>query len=164
MSDFIIKDPEFIDLKKTSVRFTLIKGYSTVVAELKVPANQEKGINPHWDYILENFDIEQMRKKRNDDEVRIRKIEEYKRQKREAQQENDALIRLFNKKMSLFEIPFISESNDDIRSAIRRSGDDLFLDFLYFDILKKIMIENNYTYVELLDYLEKVKDEKIESK
>ena len=92
------------------------------------------------------------------------RFEEYERFKSEAQQENDALIRLFNKKMSLFEIPFISESNDDIRSAIRRSGDDLFLDFLYFDILKKIMIENNYTYVELLDYLEKVKDEKIESK
>lgn len=162
MSNLNISDPEFIDLQKTKVRFKMLVGQNRVVAELTVPPNQEKGVNPHWDYILENFDVEAMRQRRNAQEIKRRKFDEFQKKKIEAKKENDALVDLFNKKMSLFEMPFVSEASDDVKSAIRRSSDGFFLDFIYYNMLNKIMLDNNYNYLELLEYLEQLKEEKSE--
>ena len=52
---FIIKDPEFINLKN-SVRFKLVESDGLEkIAEFKVPESRERGVNKYWDYILDSL-------------------------------------------------------------------------------------------------------------
>ena len=62
MINGIISDPQYVDLKKTVVSFTLTTPEGVITkAELRVPDNKARGVNPYWDHILDNFDIEAMR-------------------------------------------------------------------------------------------------------
>jgi len=61
-----ILNPEYIDIEKTRVRFKLINEYGIEnIAELTVPNNKKRGVNKYWDLIMDEFDIEEMRQRRN---------------------------------------------------------------------------------------------------
>lgn len=149
-----IKDPEFVDLEKTTVRFKIIRDGVTTVAELKVPETREKGINPYWDRIMDEFDVEAMRQQRNEKEVRARKLAEFDKKKREGREENEKLVALFNLKMQMFNLSIFSEADDATKAAIRRSPNKEFLNFIYYDTLRKYMNDNNLSYIDLLEKLE----------
>jgi len=152
--DTQIKDPEFVDLEKTTVRFKIIRDGITTVAELKVPENRQRGINPYWDRIMDEFDVEAMRLQRNEKEVRARKLAEFDQKKREGREENERLVALFNKKMQMFNSSIFSDADDITKAAIRRSPSQDFLNFIYYDTLRKHMLDNNLTYIDLLELLE----------
>lgn len=164
MSETRILDPEFIDLEKTRVKFKIVNsdGFVTV-AELTVPPNRQAGVNAYWDRIVAEFDIEEMRRKRNEQEVRVKRQQEFDKKRREGKEENDRLIALFNKKMKLFNLPVIANASNEIKAAIRRSPDENFLNFIYFESLRKIMVDNNFSYSDLLDYLEQLEEESQQS-
>lgn len=155
-----ISNPHYVDLEKTTVAFTLTTPEGVITkAELKVPENKARNVNPYWDNILDNFDIEQMRLQRNQQEIRKRKQAEFEATKAKAKLDNDKLVRLFNKKTKIFAMPFVASASDDTKSAIRRCSDELMLDFIYQDILKKYMVDNNFTHTQLLDYLDDLQEQ-----
>ena len=154
-----LTNPQYIDLEKTKVSFTLTSPDGVISnAQLQVPANKARGVNPYWDYILDNFDIEQMRQARNQLELRRRRQVEFDRNKQKAAADNQRLVDLFNKKTKIFSMPFVASASDEVKSAIRRASDDFTLNFIYTDLLKKYVTDNNMTYSQMIDYFEDVQD------
>ncbi len=157
----LIKEPEFIDIQKTRVRFKLVtENGVTSTAELKVPDNWARGVNPYWDRILDEFDVEQMRKARNDLENRRKRQEEFEKKKRAAAVENEKLKQLFDNKMKAFEMPFISGAPDDIKSAIRRAPNQLILNSIIHNQMMEFMNEKGFTFTQLFDYMDELEEQK----
>jgi hypothetical protein len=157
----IIQDPEFVDLQKTKVRFKLIKEDGLVsVAELTVPTNRERGVNAYWDRIMDEFDVELMRRKRNALETSRIQQQEFMKKKQAAAVENEKLKTLFDAKMKAFELPYVSVATDDIKSAIRRAPDVSFLNLILTDLMKQHMTDNAMSYLDFLDYLDELEEQK----
>lgn len=160
----IIKNPHFIDVEKTKVRFELINDNGvTSVAELAVPPKMARGVNEFWDRILDEFDVEKMRRERNEQETRRKRQEEFDRKKRQAAEENTKLKILFDAKMKAFELPFIAEAPDNIKTAIRRSPDLTMLNCIIYSQMSKYMSDNNLTFVDIFDKLDEIQDAKEEA-
>lgn len=160
-----ILEPEFIDLEKTRVRFKLVSDNGNVsVAEFIVPPNRARGVNEYWDRIMDEFDVEKMRKDRNDKELKARRQREADEKKKVAAQENARLRGLFEKKMKAFELPYIENAPNEVKSAIRRAPSEQFLDAVLTDQMLKFIKDNNMSYVDYLDYLEDIEDKKAEQK
>lgn len=157
-----ILNPQFVDLEKTVVRFQIQNADGVISnAELKVPKDMARGVNPYWDRILDEFNIDQMRKERNDRETRERKQRAANDQKRKAGEENERLRRLFNRKMKAFEMFYIKEADASIKSAIRRAPDDDFLTLILTKAINDYMQANNMDLLDFMDKMEEIEDEKI---
>ena len=157
----IIKEPEYIDLEKTRVKFKLINENGVITnAELTVPPNRERGINTFWDRIMDEFDIEKMRKDRNDLESRKRRDQDFDRRKRQAAEENAKLKVLFDAKMKAFELPYIAEAPSEVKSAIRRAPTVTFVDAIVGKQMIDYMNEKNMSFLELLDHLDEFEEAK----
>lgn len=157
----IIKDPEFIDIQKTRVKFKLVKENGLVtVAELTVPPDRARGVNAYWDRIMDEFDVELMRRKRNALESSRIQQQEFLKKKQAAGIENDKLRLLFDAKMKAFELPYVSGASDDIKSAIRRAPDIGFLALILNDLMKQYMLDNELSYLDFLDRMDELEEEK----
>lgn len=155
-----ILNPEYVDLEKTRVRFKIVydNGVETV-AELTVPNNKRRGLNKYWDRIMDEFDIEEMRQRRNRIESELRNQKKHAEEKRKTQEKVVALKTLFNEKTKVLELPFIREANTDVKSAIRRAPTKAVLDFIVMDLTKKFMTEKGMDYNDYLDYLDDLEEE-----
>lgn len=162
MENFKIENPVFVDLEKTVVRFTMVYENGTkTVAELKVPRNREKGINPHWDRILEEFDVEKMRKDRNDLETQRRQINDFNHKKRKAAIENDKLSNLFNSKIKLFDLPFVAEATSEMKSSIRRAPNEMMLNLVLLQLVNDYMTKNEMNFLDLFDLIDEIEENKV---
>lgn len=160
----IIKDPQFIDLQKTRVRFTLeYENGSVNVAELSIPPNGEPGINAFWDRITQEFDVQEMRRKRNDleDQLRrdARKQQEITNRRMQAEAANRIMRELFDAKVKALALPYIENASDDIKTAIRRTPDLILLQQMLNEMRADFMKTHNMSYLQYLDYLEEVEEE-----
>lgn len=156
-----ISDPEYIDLEKTRVRFKLTTEAGVEsVAELTVPRNKERGVNKYWDRIMDEFDIEEMRQRRNRQEVEARNQQRHRQEKNKNRDKVLELQTLFNAKAKVLETPFIKDSDISTKSAIRRAPTIDVLNFLVHDITRKFMEENDMDYEDYLDYLDDWEEEK----
>lgn len=154
-----ILDPEYVDLEKTRVRFKLIQesGIESI-AELTVPNNKKRGVNKYWDRIMDEFDIEKMRQKRNALESEKIKHSRHKEEKKKTEDKVLSLRLLFNKKTKVLEIPFIRDSDSETKSAIRRAPSIEILDFIVAELTKKFISENNMSFNDYLDYLDDLEE------
>lgn len=154
MDNYKIVDPIFLDLEKTIVRFTLVteEGLSQV-AEFKVPPNRERGINKYWDRIVEEFDIEEMRQKRNLLETQRINEREHISKKQKAELETKKLVRLFEAKASAFEYFFIKEASSEIKSSIRKAPDEDIVRAIISIQMQKYMEETGLTITDIIDKL-----------
>lgn len=155
MENYKIVNPEYIDLEKTRVRFTLVydSGISSI-AELQVPPNKERDVNPYWDKIMDEFDIEKMRRDRNDLEIERQRLMEFEDKKRKSAIENESLRQLFNAKMKIFDLPFIQSAPTEIKSAIRRAPDMTMLNVVLSHQINKHIEETGISFLDLFDLLE----------
>jgi len=155
-----IKNPEYVDLEKTRVRFKLIQesGIESV-AELTVPKGKQRGLNKYWDRIMDEFDIEEMRRKRNEIEAEARMKRKHEEEKRRNEGKMVSLRELFDAKTKAFELPYIQDLDTETKSAIRRAPNLEVLNFILNDITKKFMEENNMEYNDHLDYLDDLEEE-----
>lgn len=157
----IIKNPEFCDIKKTRVRFTLVdENGAESVAELAVPEKWARGVNPYWDRILDEHDVEKMRREKNAKEAQLQRQREFEDKKRKAGVENEKLKALFNAKMQAFEMVFISEAPDAVKSAIRRAPNMMLLNAIIHEQLISYMREKSMTFLDLFDHLDEIADQK----
>jgi hypothetical protein len=157
---YTIKNPEYIDLEKTRVRFVMVlEDGKEQIAEFKVPDGQRRGKNKAWDRIMDEFDIEDMRQRRNNREIEERNRINHRREKEKADVERHRLRNLFNSKTKAFELPFIKDADIDTKAAIRRAGTHELLYFFINDITRKFIEDNKMTYSEYLDYLDDLEDE-----
>lgn len=151
----IIKNPEFIDIQKNFVRFLMIdESGKETVAEFKVPENKEPGVNEFWDRIVQEFDIEEMRRKRNELESRIISERERLEKKRKAQVENEILRNLFDQKLYFFNLPFVDELTDEEKSAIRRAPNAALLHIAAAASIMSYMQRTGKTLVNIFDDIE----------
>ena len=157
----IIKDPEFVDIQKTRVKFKLVKENGLVtVAELTVPPNRERGVNAYWDRIMDEFDVELMRRRRNAIESSRIQQQEFIKKKQLAALENEKLKTLFEAKMKAFELPYVSSASDDTKAAIRRAPNVGFLGLILTDLAKTYMADNQMSYIDFIDHMEELEDQK----
>jgi hypothetical protein len=159
MSEQIL-NPEYVDLEKTRVRFKIVSdtGIETI-AELTVPNNKKRGVNKYWDRIMDEYDIEEMRQRRNRIEAEMRNQRRHSEEKRKTQEKVAELKTLFNEKTKVLELPFIRDAGTDIKSAIRRAPTKAVLDFIINDITRKFMEEQGMDYNDYLDYLDDLEEE-----
>lgn len=164
MNTLEIKNPEFVDLEKTTVRLTLIRENGVEsIAEFKVPDNQERGVNPYWDKVLDQFDVDEMKKRRNMIEINNRKMNAFRMKKQQASVENEKLRDLFDLKMQAFNLPFVANATDEDKAAVRRAPSILLLNIVISSLAIKYMQENEMTYIDLFDYLDDLEDERLAS-
>lgn len=160
----VIRNPEFVDLQKSKVRFQLVSDDGVIsTAELVVPKDQARGVNPYWDRILDEFDIEKMRKERNDKELRRINEARFAEKKKLTAIENNKLKELFDKKMKAFELPFVESASDTVKSAIRRAPDVFILNSIIHETLVKYMEEKNLDFSQLIDHLDDIQDAKLQA-
>lgn len=151
----ILKNPEFVDLEKTTVRVKLVyENGSESEAQFKVPADRARGVNDMWDRILDEFDVEAMRKARNDLEIRRRREIEYEDKRRKAAIQSELLRQLFDKKMSVFNLPFMNDASRDDKASIRRAPNEILLYAAATLVIQKYLQENNLTFVDLIDLID----------
>lgn len=161
----IIKNPEFIDRNKTYVRVLLEdETGKTTVAEFKVPENRELGVNEFWDRITQEFDIDEMSKKR--DELERKRIIEAERldKKKKAQVESNILRALFDQKLYFFNLPFIDELSDEEKSAIRRAPNLIMLNIVATSVMINYMQRTGKTFINLFDEIEDKEFEEVNNK
>jgi len=151
---FIIKEPEFINLKN-SVRFKLVESDGLEkIAEFKVPESRERGVNKYWDYILDNFDIDKMRDDFNKKVDIHRREEQHRAQKIRADAERRRLQHLFDQKATVFRLPFVKSASNDVKAAIRRAPTHEILIFLTNELTRAFIKENNMTFNDYMDYID----------
>lgn len=157
----IIKNPEFIDLQKTFVRFLMVdENGKETVAEFKVPENREPGVNEFWDRIVQEFDIEEMRRRRNELETRIINERERLEKKKLAQVQNEILKNLFDQKLYFFNLPFINELTDEEKSSIRRAPN---ISLLNIAVSTALLGYTERTGKTLIDVFDMIEDQEFES-
>ena len=159
MSEKIL-NPEYVDLEKTRVRFKIVyeNGIESI-AELTVPNNKKRGVNKYWDRIMDEYDIEEMRQRRNRIETELINQKKHSEEKRKTQEKVLALKTLFNEKTKVLELPFIRDADTDVKSAIRRAPTKAVLDFIVMDLTKKFMTDRGMDYNDYLDYLDDLEEE-----
>lgn len=153
----IIKNPEYVDLEKTTIRMTLISesGLESV-AEFKVPANKERGVNQYWDRIMDEFDVEAMRQARNDLERRRMRQAEMDDKRKKANEQNERLRQLFDMKIKLFNFPFIANATMEEKAAVRRAPDMTLLMVVVTTLAQKYMQDNSLTFIDFFDQIEDI--------
>ena len=161
----IIKNPEFVDLEKTTARVTLVNesGIETVT-EFKVPAKWAKGVDPLWDRILTEFDVEKMRRDRNNQETRKNQDKQLTDKKKKAAAESEKLRQLFTAKMNLFNLPFVANASDKDKAAVRRAPDMTMLNLVASHLVSKYITEKDMTFLDLFDEIDDIQDELAQKK
>lgn len=152
----IIKNPEFIDLEKTRVRMILEdESGKQTVAEFKVPEGRESGVNEMWDRIVAEHDVEAMRQRRNELEIRMINEKDRIEKKKRAQVENEILRNLFDTKLYFFNLPFVAELTDEEKSAIRRAPN---ANLLYIAAVAAFLGYMERTGKSLIDIFDEIED------
>lgn len=156
----IIKNPEYVDLEKTTVKLTLVDEKGTEsVAEFKVPENKTRGVNVLWDRVMDEFDIEKMRRERNNKEVRQIQEREFQEKKKKAAIESEKLRLLFETKMKVFNLPFIAQASDKDKAAVRRAPDITMLNIITAYLAQKYIADKQITFLDLLDEIDDMVDQ-----
>lgn len=160
-----IENPEFVDVQKTRVRFLLVKeNGSKTMAELKVPDGEALGVNEHWDRIVNEFDIESMKKRRDDIEKKIKIEQSLSEKKKRAANDNRILQSLFDKKLKFFNLHFIKDLTPEEKSAIRRASDENFLTIAIIEAVQNYIKRSGKTLLELFDEIEDEEYKKLDDK
>lgn len=151
----IIKRPEFIDLEKSRVRMILVaeNGVETN-AEIDVPKNRERGVSELWDRIMDEHDVEAMRKARNDLETRRRRDAEFQDKKRKAAIQNDILKQLFDAKTRAFELPFVQNATPQNKAAVRRAPSVHMLNMVLAVLCTEYMKDTGKSFIDIFDEIE----------
>ena len=156
----ILKNPEFVDLQKSVARVTLVdeSGVETVT-EFKVPAKWAKGVNPLWDRILSEFNVDKMRRDRNNLETRKTQDKQLADKKRKAAAESEKLRQLFAAKMNLFNLPFVANAPDTDKAAVRRAPDMTMLNLVASHLVTKYLDEKQMSFLDLFDEIDDIQDQ-----
>ena len=152
---YTIKNPEYVDVKKTRIRMTLVnENGAEQIAEFTVPEGRARGVNPYWDKILDEFDERAMRNRRNNIEVRRQQEAVLNDKRRKASIENDRLRQLFDTKMKCFSLPFVDEASDVDKAAVRRAPDFQMLNLVITTLAMKYMQDKGMTFIDLFDLID----------
>lgn len=154
MSDFIIINPRFI--KTNTIRATLKHGAKQSKIELAVPLDEKRGVNKHFDYILDNFNLSEMKEQYKKDLDAIDKKRKNDIEKAKNGAEYQRLRALFDQKAIIFEMPFMKNVSSNMKAAIRRAPDMFLLNLIATEALKEYMASNNMSFNDYLDLLEEI--------
>ena len=129
---------------------------SVVELELRVPENQERGVNEYFDHILDNHDWQAIVDdfKKRAERYQIGQSHQIERQKNEA--ESHRLRDLFDQKAMLFKQPYIKDATPDVKSAIRRCPDHLTLSTISTSVFNKYLEDNKLSYSDYLDIIDEM--------
>lgn len=150
-----IESPEFIDIQKTRVRFLLVaeNGVKTV-AEMRVPAGEALGVSETWDKIVAEFDVAEMKKRRNNIERKMRIERDLAEKKKKSSIENRILQHLFDKKLQFFNYHFVDQLTYEEKSAVRRASDETLLNVAIFNAIYSYTQRTGKPLLELFDEIE----------
>lgn len=134
---------------------------STERLSFSIPHEDKVGVNEYFDYIVENYHLEEIRAQ-YESELKIHR-DNQRREKEHEQRKKEAveLKQLFDTKAQMFELPFIKEASQDIRSALRRAPNQTTLNLIAYVAFEKYLEDKNMDCVGYLDYLDELsfKDE-----
>ena len=134
---------------------------STEKISFSIPDEDKVGVNEYFDYIVENYHLEEIRAQ-YESELKIHR-DNQRREKEHEQRKKEAveLKQLFDTKAQMFELPFIKEASQDIRSALRRAPNQITLNLIAYVAFEKYLEDKKMDCVGYLDYLDELsfKDE-----
>jgi len=119
-----------------------------------LPENEQKGVNQYFDYIVENYHLEEI-KAQYESELKIHRDKQRQQQlASQRRKESEELKKLFDLKAQLFDMPFIKNCNQEMRSAIRRAPNTIVLNLIVSIAFETYIKENNMSCNDYLDYLD----------
>lgn len=124
--------------------------------DIQVPPNDAVGVNEYFDFILETYNIADIRAAYDVALKRHRAQQAAERDKAKREIENKRLEVLFNSKAKIFEMPFIAESAAEVRSAVRRAPNLEILNIIVNDSFRAYLEANEMTYSDYLDHLDEL--------
>ena len=134
---------------------------STEKLSFSIPHEDKVGVNEYFDYIVKNYHLEEIRAQ-YESELKIHR-DNQRREKEHEQRKKEAveLKQLFDTKAQMFELPFIKEASQDIRSALRRAPNQITLNLIAYVAFEKYLEDKKMDCVGYLDYLDELsfKDE-----
>ena len=134
----------------------VLKDGTTSKISFQIPADEKIGVNEYFDYIVNNYHLEEI-KATYDSELKAHR-DRQRQQKLAEQRKKEAkdLAELFDVKAHLFDMPFVKESSQDMRSAIRRAPDKTTLNVIVSHAFEKYLCDKNMNCNDYLDYLDEL--------
>lgn len=124
--------------------------------DIEIPPNDAAGVNEYFDFILDTYDMTDIRAAYDVALKRHRAQQAAEKDKQRREEENKRLEVLFNAKAKVFEMPFIADSSSDVRSAIRRAPNVEILNIIVSDSFRLYLETNEMTYSDYLDRLDEI--------
>lgn len=135
------------------------KDGSVVEIDFTIPEGERKGVNEYFDWIVDNYSLTDIKAAYH----RALKEHVARKQQREEdeqkQKEVERLSQLFDAKSNCFEMQFIKDAPAEVRSAIRRSPNQMILQLIVTDYFKTFLSEKQMSYNDYLDYVEEIEYE-----
>jgi len=122
----------------------------------EIPQDEKAGINKYFDYIVSNYHLEEIKATYESELKAHRDRQRHEKLVKQRQKEAKELSQLFDTKAQLFDMPFVRDSAQEIRSAIRRAPDQVTLNLIVSHAFEKYLQSNNMSCNDYLDYLDEL--------
>ena len=121
-----------------------------------IPENEEIGVNPYFDYILSNYHLSEIRATYEAELKEHRNRQRHNQLAEQRQKEAKELAQLFDAKAHLFDMPFVKESSQQFRSAIRRAPDQVTLNLIVNQAFNEYLQSKDMSCNDYLDYIDEL--------
>ena len=121
-----------------------------------IPPEEKTGINEYFDYIVANYHLDEIRATYESELKAHRDRQRHQQLIDQRKKEAQALSQLFDTKAQLFDMPFVKDSSQDLRSAIRRAPDQITLNLIVSHAFEKYLQIKDMSCSDYLDYLDEL--------
>lgn len=121
-----------------------------------IPSNDETGVNEYFDYIVSNYHLSEIRATYEKELKEHRNRQRHEQLTEQRKRESKELALLFDTKAQLFELQFVKDSAQQLRSAIRRAPDQVTLNLIVNHAFDKYLQSKNMSCNDYLDYLDEI--------
>lgn len=121
-----------------------------------IPKDEEVGVNEYFDYIVSNYHLSELRATYEAELKQHRDRQRHKQLAEQREKEAKELAHLFDAKAHLFDLPFVKESTQQFRSAIRRAPDQVTLNLIVNQAFNKYLQSKDMSCNDYLDYVDEL--------
>lgn len=121
-----------------------------------IPTGEKAGVNKYFDYIQLNYHIDEIKATYESELKEHRNRQRHQQLAEQRKKESRELAQLFDTKAQLFEMQFIKDSTQQLRSAIRRAPDQVTLNLIVNHAFNKYLQAKDMSCNDYLDYIDEL--------
>lgn len=122
-------------------------------ARLRIP--EKRGMNKHWDYILDNFDFEKMKSDWKKYEQQVFQKQKINNKTQKAAINQRMMSELFNAKTHFLNLPFAKNLSREDKRIIRKAPDMMSFQMAFIYVTLKYVEESQTSMKDLIMDIER---------